>query len=525
MAKDRKKYLNNYVHYNLGANASAQSKYESSLNSFINQVTEQKLAMRYAKRVKSVYNLKNKQDWYNTLKAANYLQNGDFSSQLNQISNSIVTNVLSSSGVKIVGAKGGRSLVNEAGQRINAMSKEAATLFNNIEKIFEQFLAVFSQQDTSAYLTLLKDIFKGDPEVMKVLNTLGSTGKHILTRNRMDILNAGMKGHFQKIKSIMGTVKSSNDTLLSYVRGQKPMTFLSEGSQGGSYDSQIASLAGYCNIAIASLGGAMFEAIAADTVDINKIMSWFRKDVISGIRPGPKGQGFYINNIKHMGANTNSNSNLNFSIGTTDLMMNLTKGKGSIRVNIPVGVSLKRSSSSTKGNIHNVKIKNSTFNTLKDITKARVLHGIWDKNVDISMANIFGNHGSTETQSGRRSYQYQNLNVLLNKINLSFLVAGLAGSLTADDLATVFIVNGDMYNIYDMIRKPTTKVITGGLNVGHIDKIRNWNKFLRVSGDKGKRKNLTQSRELAQVRSETFYSHLMEGGKNIKLALKLSMKI
>lgn len=530
--RKRDDFPKDYIHYDLGNNKTASQKYAETLKSFTSNITNRKLKSIYAKKVEEVYKPKNPTQLKSILKAADYLKDNRFSEQLSAISSAIMTNVVSASGVSRVGRKADktRRLANQEKQIISSMSQEATVLFDNIEKMMQGISATFQQNDMAPYLTLMKQVFKGDPEMIEVLNALGSAGNHVLNRKRIEQLNKGMQSNFNNIKRIMSTVQSSGKTLAGYLQGGGSLNFggkVNLEAQGGDREFQIARLVDIVATAIATLGGAMYEALFVDVVQANKIMSWFNKDVMSGLKLGGKGNGMYITQVKFSGSDKDADDSMGFKFKTTDIEMILTKNSGRVKIDIPVGVSLKKSSASSKGNMNEISIKSSSFSKLRIITKARVLSDIWTQQVDTAMANVFANHEAAPNPVSRKKYRYGGINSLLNKLNLSFIVAGLAGGLSSNDLATVFIVNQDAYNIFDMIGKANIKNISGGLNVADLSTMQNWNKWAWSSKAErvGKKNSVTKSRDAAVTRSNNFYWDAMEGRKKIAIALKLSMKI
>ena len=161
------------------------------------------------------------------------------------------------------------------------------------------------------------------------------------------------------------------------------------------------------------------------------------------------------------------------------------------------------------------------------ITKLRVLGGIWNNKVDTALANVFGNHKADPNPVNRTPYSYGGINNLLNRINLSFIVAGLAGGLTTTDLSTIFIVNDKVYNIYDIIKRSQINNIIGGVTETDLAKTTKWNiwKYTTEKQRKSASQDPVKNRAAAITRSNNFYWDVMQGRKSFLISLKLNMKI
>ena len=518
----RKSIPKNYIYFHLGddKNKNAQAKYSQTLSSFSSKITGPKLASSFKKRVSDVYKPTSKTELDKIITAGNYLKNSRFTEDLNKIMSTITTNILSQSGVSLSGTGvNKRAMMN--GKNLAPASAEAQKILDDMEKMMETIVAVFQQKDFGPYLRVLKDIYKGDAAMQEALTLMGQGVNGSLTKDRFEVLNSGAKNSYKKIQTMMDTIKSKETTLASYVRNKYINTAKISGTD--SAKNEFAKLLGTLSFIISILGGLMNEAMVVDVVNSRKFISLLTNSLNAGYQV-KSGSPIYISNIQHVGAST-ANDNLAFKYATTDIQMSLINGRGQVRVEIPVGASLKVSAASSKGNINNVHIKSSSFHKLMAITKSRVLPGLWDDDVDAAIANVFANYKVTSPLKmiPRKSYDYPNMNVLLNALNHSFLVAGLAGGLTSQDLATVFIVNDQVYNIYDIIKKSHYINVLGGLNESIIGRITKFdsNKWVKL----GKEKKPRPNDDAAIRRSQAFYQDLMLGKKNIYLNLKLNMKL
>ena len=312
--RKRDDFPSTYVHYNLGDNKTAKKEYSATLQTFARRITGARLAKGYANRVSEVYNTKNNSEIKSILKAAGFLQGTNFTERLSMSLKNVVTNIFSASGVSMTGEKDTRAILNKQKQKLSIMSGEAELLFSNMQTMIENIITTFSQKDVGAYLSLLKATFQGDPEIMNVLNAMKGTGTQVLDKNRMEQLNRGMKAKYNKLVNIMNEIKKHNQTLIGYLRAGGSLNFGStDFSAGGanSRDLQIAKLADSLAMGIASLGGAMFESLVADMMDLSKGL--LIKNVTTGLKSAAKNsKGFYLTNVKHTGATKSTEDRLSF---------------------------------------------------------------------------------------------------------------------------------------------------------------------------------------------------------------------
>ena len=81
------------------------------------------------------------------------------------------------------------------------------------------------------------------------------------------------------------------------------------------------------------------------------------------------------------------------------------------------------------------------------------LFGVQDRR---AFYNIIGNHRRHATKSGKGGgggavYDFKNINQYYNALNKIMLIPALAGSLTKEDLSTLFMINNKVYSIVDII--------------------------------------------------------------------------
>ena len=540
--RKRDDFPQGYVHYNLGSkdNKKIAEEYRQKANQFHSQITARKLAERYAARVQSVYKSQgiNQNNVATVLSAGKYFKNSSLSDDLNAISSKIMTNVLAQSGVGRMGSKkeGDRRLVDSNKRNLSLMSSEATTMFNNLEKMMEKLMKTYGQNDFDAYLVFLKDLFKGEPSIQDALNSLG--GKNInktLSRKRIEDLNKGMKGNFENIQTVMNTLEKQKMTLAQYVQGGKTLNFgegLNLNKEGGTRAFKVARLVDIIGTAVSTLGGAMFETLYTDILNAQIVKA--KNAMTEGVLlAGRKSGGVYLNSVKASGSTKAKEDKFAFAFKTTDLEMSFKDVYGNLKIDIPVGVSLKKSAGSTAKHINNISIKTGSLGRLMNITRGRVLNDIWTDDVDEALSNIFANHNAKhpeDTRLQKNSFKYGQMNSLLNKLNLSFIVAGLAGSLTSADLATVLIVNDNVYNIWDIIKQSNMNSIVGGMTLSTVSQMQNYNKWAynhqaeRKTG-KGSKDKVVKDREAALTRSNNFYWDAMMGRRRIHVGLKLNMKL
>ena len=204
------------------------------------------------------------------------------------------------------------------------------------------------------------------------------------------------------MNAILQTVEASGkSSLAEYVSTGGVLNFgggnLNFSGMGGSKSFQVAKLIDMLDMTTKALGGIVHEILVQDVLSIEKIRSMLKKEVISGMKLNAKGEGVYINNVRLTGSQTDTQDSLGFRYQTKDLDINIVKNQGSVKLEIPGGISLKKSSKSSKNGMGYIQIKSSTFGKMMAITKARVLPGIWNRDVDIALANLFGSYDSKIT--------------------------------------------------------------------------------------------------------------------------------
>ena len=147
-----------------------------------------------------------------------------------------------------------------------------------------------------------------------------------------------------------------------------------------------------------------------------------------------------------------SNSTDGFDIGTDDLSIFFEGTRGGISFKLPVMISLKRINVSPTTKNKRIKVKKSKIGKLLDLM---------DSSKRNSFYNIYANLNRQSTSIDKKFKNGNNtfptnpgdIQQIYNSYNREFVLNALAGSLTEDDLSTVFIVNDNAYSMFDIIRK------------------------------------------------------------------------
>ena len=184
----------------------------------------------------------------------------------------------------------------------------------------------------------------------------------------------------------------------------------------------------------------MFEIMATDLIQVNILQPLMNLNI---------GNNLVAIKAKNEGGKS-SYTPYSFKIGTRDISItyNGTGKYGKAVFSIPGGISLKKSSQSTKSLFKNIKVKDSNFHKLITLTRTN-LGSIMSRQNYIAIMNILANHGVKKKKYG--TYNYNRMPELLNALKKSFMVVGLAGSLSAEDFSTIFVVNDNVYNIQDIL--------------------------------------------------------------------------
>lgn len=178
--------------------------------------------------------------------------------------------------------------------------------------------------------------------------------------------------------------------------------------------------------------------------------------------------------VEHYGDTIHSkDEQFEYSRVTTDIRF---KGNvGYMKLTIPLGASVKLVKDNGRNMLH-LSIKNSTtLGKMFDILNNTL--GFMNDDEYEAFANIAANfrrrtvksstkiynekrnisrrenkvYSKKAYQSDNLNFEYKNMNKLLPALNKVLMITGLAGSLTANDLSTIIIVNNKILNIYDLL--------------------------------------------------------------------------
>ena len=442
--KEGAEYSDIYIHWYLNDRRRLGQKYSAIANSFIKNLNSQKLIKAYSKTVKNAFDIPNQEILNEVIGFKNNATTQKFQEAINTAFQLVDTQTAKDFGLTKKGDNwvkaDGKSALQINQNQITKISKEMLQFFDMLETSMRHIEMVFSSEEkdiTAYYQFLTQKLQVVNPNMAKDLQTNRGKYSAVLTRKRIESLNSRHQNMYNNLMEISQQAKKMKGGLKSYIN-----TTLADPNNTKTFKEIMNTIV----TSITFLRGLVLESLEIDILSIENIRSMIDEQVMSGLKYSPNG---IIKNIISSGGNQ-SRSSMAFSQSTSDgtIFIDYLNKKGQVVVSVPAGMSIKKSASSTNNYI-DVAIKSSSFGKLMRLTRTA---GIINKRQEEAIYNILANHGKTKTGDiSDDTFVYSRMTPLLNAIHDSFLVAGLAGSLTKEDLTTIVVINNKVYSVLELL--------------------------------------------------------------------------
>ena len=483
-----------YVHWYYGTQGSGgdktkqNSKYDAKYNEKIaNQLADisgKELAKRFKKVIKSTYKftkdsevsqfLKNERELFKELgfqkavdEAFNLVHNAApfFNKTDKEISQSLITN-----------------------------PKTQAVKFNSdLEKVTRKMIQfsnhctqIMQNGDTQAYLAFLKHYASSD--LAGILDKLGDEKSlSILTKAKENLAEKEFKQLKNEEKEIQSYIDELNKITASYGKG---------GELTKTKEQNMISYVRSLFTAQARMAGNLMELIFTDVSN-----ALIEAKLIKNINfPNLK--------VLHTGDKVSAGS------GNTAFAKYTTDSKIKLDINIPdINISIKRYKDFNGSKLPNVKLKSANLKSMLNIVQNQTK--LFDDKQRGAFYNIMANHGRHVTKNakgggGGSIYDFEGINQYFDKLKKVMLIPAIAGSLTKEDLSTLFLINNKVYSIVDILSHIDEASITS--NLSSINKtVRAGHRWIGAENDKS----------AAEKRSDNVINALLNN--TVKLSLSLSL--
>lgn len=493
-----------YVHWYLGSKTKKATTNQKKSNydvriyearaKKIENISMQKLAKAYKRVIKSSYGFKNLQDSEKFLSYIDKLLSGNtFQSAVDDAFN-IVNQVAPS--LNLTDEEISEGLVKDKSGKITGFTSKLNESISKFQDFLNKIEIFINSDNGQSYLDFLQVNGTQLPGVNAAINTLGiNKTVKILTKNKQMKAEHSIKEYSktkEKLENLIDNLNSQTSTV----------------SKGKTIDKQdnIISYIKKLFVAQSQIAGTIYETLANDTINL-LIEAKLLKNLPQGIKV-----------VKSMHTGTKSLSGKkNFKTATSDIVIDVNFAK--FDMTIPVGISMKKSKFSTDTELSGVHLKQTNLGKLLEISQSTTQ--LID-NTDIqAFYNIMGNHGRHSSKSrrgggGRPYYYYNNkegsLSQYFHGLNRVFLIPAIAGSLTKEDLSTMFLVNKQMYSIYDLIVSSDSAYV-GGITSAMQQRIRRKHKWYGSKED---------NKADAAYRSKEIINTIKDEKIKMSLALKLN---
>lgn len=442
-----------YVHWYYGTRGESKSSlkdqvgrrsiYDSTYNEKIanrlKDLSGTELANRYKKVIKSTYGFKTIRDVEDFLKREKEIfQQSGFQQAVDEAFK-LVHNA----------APFFNKTDEEIAQSLVIDPETQAVKFNSeLEKITRKMIQftnhctqIMQNEDTQAYLAFLKHYGK-DSVVKTILDKMGdSKASVILTKTKEKTVEKEIKQLKNEEKELQSYIEGLNKVTASYDKGQLVKT--KEQNMVGYVKSLFR--------AQATMAGTLIERVFSDVSNVliyDKLIKNINFPNLKVVHTGDK---------VPMGAK----SGTAFNKYTTD-------AKISLKVDVPdISISMKRYKDFNEKELPNVSLKNANLKAMLDIMQNKLK--VFDNKQRGAFYNIMANHRRHVTKGssgggGGAIYTYDGINTYYNKLKKLMLIPAIAGSLTKEDLSTLFLINNKVYSIVDILAHADEASISSSLN-------------------------------------------------------------
>ena len=479
-----------YVHWYMKTGDKNALRYENALDELKSKAWSGKVQNLMKQRVKQTYGLKTDKDFQKFLEVSTSLlsgKNSDFARGV-EFAFKALSKFKSLSQQQIQNLS---TIVRNENDLTN-LGNKADQLFTIMDDFIDFCANFYSKTEGQDFLAFLiaennKNKFISDIKTEKLIKSIIDT-KEARIFNRTDAdLSRGASLKFKEINTTIKSMKNSNfkNYVIQEYKNQTGERKQSLGTIINAYYTNMSSIAGF-----------MYETLLDTFLNV-KIIELMKKNAPKNVQ---------ISSASAKDSLNNTDSKFTFRKPTVDLKIGVDGGQ--INFKLPIGLSVKRSTKSTNNKI-DISIKNSSLGKLLELSRN---YGLWNEvKHGEAFYNIIANHrrhASTSLRGGGGGsyYYYKNkrndeaLSPIFNLMNKMFLIFGLAGSLTKDDLATYILVNNRAYSIYEILSKiDLPETVVGGLTNKTQMNIRSKHRFYYIEGESGK--DTTPSIELAKKRT------------------------
>lgn len=386
--------------------------YARLMDSLQSQINENYLQSKFAFAVKKTYNL-NSQNALAVLRAAKlFNSDGDFKKAFDAAFEQFaVMKPFSQYGLR---EKDFKKITKENASKIESY-------LEGVRKGYESIAQYLGMKNVSAFYKAIATK-QNVEEVRAYFNELFDKKKiGIIELTRFQELDASAQG---KLRSIAAYYKDMNITRLK---------------NKNSGPAIAAAITKHINAGMRQIIGFGWESI----------ISQLNSNVLpKALGPNAKLEGY---------GDTTSNSDFEYKRATTDIRFH--GGLGQIKLTLPLGASVKVAKEGE--NRTHMSIKSSAgLGKMLDMLNASF--GFMDNQQYEAFTNLVtnfrkpdvkspGEYRKTTIYKDGKAFEYQNMSNLLKKLNKVLLITGLSGSLTTNDISTLFIVNNRILNIYDIL--------------------------------------------------------------------------
>ena len=500
-----------YVHWYLGSKtkkASSNQKkgsydariYEQYAQR-IEKLKAEKLAKAYKRVIKQTYKIDNLQTTDKLLSYIdNLLDSNGFQSAIQEAFN-IINKAAPSFDLEDSEISSG--LNKDASGRIIGFSGQLDKCINQLNKFINGLEMFFNADYGQAYLTFLQEnSHKKKSNLKAALSKMGTDKSiQILTQSKQKKAETSLQSYNEIKNKLNNLIDNLNAQTSTKTKSQKTV----------SKEDNIIGFIKKLFVAQSQIAGSIYEIVLNDSLNL-----LIESKLLKNLPPNIK-----VVSSEHTGTKQLSGKK-SFKTSTTDVQLGVNFG--SLDITIPIGFSMKKSKFSDKNKLNNLHLKNTNIGKLLDISQSTTQ--LLDNTDKISFYNIMANHGrhSSKGRGGGSPYYYykgsqNSLSTYLQKMNQIFLIPAIAGSLSEEDLATIFLVNNQSYSIYDLIAS-SQQASVGGLSSEMQKRIRRRHLWELNTLNKNNPKG--DDKEAAKIRSKKIIQAIRDEKISMTFQLKVS---
>lgn len=377
---------------------------------------------------------------------------------------------------------------------------EAVTFNKELEKTIRQMVQflnhctnIMNRGDTQDYLFFLEKYSKNTPGLQEALLQLKDSKQDVKLMT---------KAKEKNIESEFKELKNEEQELQTYLTQLRALNADNK-SKKVNQETANKNIVGFIRslfIEQAQKAGELVEIIATDTINAMVATSLIQLPKSKGIK------------VTHTG---NLVPKQGFNKYTTDMKIQL-------RADMPAtGITIKRykSYAANKTKLDNIHLKNAKVKSMLNVMQSV---GLFDNAQRSAFYNIMANHRRHVSKSasgggGGAIYKYNSINEYFHSLNKIMLIPAIAGSLTSEDLSTLFLINGDIYSIVDILAHADEGSISSNLSTIN-KKVRAEHRW--VKSTKGTAQQ--DDKIAAAERSKKIIDNILDNTLRLSLSLSLA---